>query len=67
MVPDENGQNFTKDHTWVPCSIALDANGNCGTQCKERCRRKANMTRNFKNNTLNERKYKGQGTSTSRY
>jgi hypothetical protein len=63
MVPDENGQNFarTKDDSWVPCSLALDVNGNCGTNCRARCRRKSNMTRNHKNNTLNDKKYRGKG------
>ncbi|VBB18270.1 hypothetical protein YASMINEVIRUS_733 [Yasminevirus sp. GU-2018] len=55
MVP-----NRRKDDRWVPCSIALDANGNCGTDCKNRCERKARMSRNHKNNTLNQRKYQGK-------
>jgi len=60
MVPNKrNGE--PPDDTWVPCSIALDVNGNCGTNCATRCRRKTRMTPNYKANTLNERKYKGKG------
>jgi len=61
MVPNKR-DNEPPDDTWVPCSIALNVNGNCGTNCENRCRRKTNMTRNFKNNTLNQRKYAGKGT-----
>jgi len=60
MVPGRRN-NEPVDDTWVPCSIALNVNGNCGTNCENRCRRKTNLTRNYKNNTLNERKYKGEG------
>ncbi len=48
-----------RDPSWIPCSIALDGNGNCGTKCYERCSRKANMSRNKKNNVLNQVQYKG--------
>lgn len=54
MVP-----NRKKDDRWVPCSIALDVNGNCGTDCQTRCERKLRMSQNHKNNTLNQRKYQG--------
>ena len=62
MVPNRHDREVPDD-TWVPCSIALDGNGNCGTNCENRCRRKTNMTRNYKNNTLNELRYKGKGTA----
>lgn len=48
-----------RDPSWIPCSIALDGNGNCGTKCYERCARKADMSRNKKNNVLNQVQYKG--------
>jgi hypothetical protein len=61
MVPNKrNGE--APDDTWVPCSVALDANGNCGTNCTSRCERKTRMTRNYKNNILNQKMYKGVGT-----
>lgn len=50
-----------RDNSWVPCSIALDVNGNCAGDCSQRCERKMRMTRNRKNNLLNERKAKGRG------
>lgn len=62
MVP-----NRRTDDSWVPCSIAIDGNGNCGTDCKRRCERKMRMTRNYKNNTLNQRKYQGKGTISNEY
>jgi hypothetical protein len=61
-VPNRRGDEVANPNDmWVPCSLALDVNGNCGTNCESRCRRKQNMTRNYKNNILNERKYKGEG------
>jgi len=57
MVPDGR-----RDDSWVPCSIAINANANCGTNCRNRCERKMRMSRNEKNNILNERKYQGTGT-----
>jgi hypothetical protein len=60
MVPNKRDQE-TPDDRWVPCSIALDGNGNCGTNCKQRCSRKMRISRNGKNNTLNEKKYQGKG------
>jgi len=59
LVPDGG-----RDASWIPCSIALNVNANCGTGCRkwpQRCDRKMRMTRNEKNNTLNERKYQGKG------
>lgn len=62
MVPEEGGRKVNKNQ-WIPCSIALDGNGNCGTDCVNRCKRKTRMTRNLKNNILNKMKYKGKGIS----
>lgn len=53
LVPNRN-----RSDRWIPCSVALDGNGNCGTNCTQRCRRKARMTRNQKNNILNERQHR---------
>jgi len=66
MVPDVPPQfrNKRKDPSWNPWSIALDVNGNCGNNCDNRRLRKERMTRNTKNNILNERKYKGKGITT---
>ena len=50
-----------RDNAWVPCSIALDANGTCAGDCSQRCERKLRMTRNRKNNLLNRRRAKGRG------
>jgi hypothetical protein len=61
MVPDYPLGARNKQNEWMPCSVALDANGNCGTNCESRCQRKTRMTRNHKNNVLNELKYKGKG------
>lgn len=62
MVPDSFTYNRSRsDDTWLPCSIALDVNGNCGTNCERRCERKLRMSRNQKNNVLNQRKYQGKG------
>lgn len=62
MVPDVPYNPKSRDTAWNPCSIVLDGNGNCGTNCQKRCARKARMTRNRKNNTLNENQYKGRET-----
>jgi hypothetical protein len=43
-----------RDSSWVPCSIALDVNGNCAGDCSR-------MTANRKNNILNNKKAKGRG------
>lgn len=61
LVPGVPQGSNTKprDPSWIPCSIALDGNGNCGTKCYERCARKADMSRNKKNNVLNQVQYKG--------
>ena len=48
-----------KDPSWIPCSVNLT--GECGANCYNRCARKASMSRNAKNNTLNEVQYKGNG------
>ncbi len=60
LVPDGKVGSMVrkKDSSWNPCSIALDANGNCGTKCRERCLRKIRTGRNEKNNTLNDVQYK---------
>jgi hypothetical protein len=60
-VPDVPPGVRRKDPAWIPCSIHINANGNCGTNCVNRCRRKERMTRNRKNNILNEKRYKGLG------
>jgi hypothetical protein len=60
MVPDGR-----RDDSWVPCSIAINANANCGTNCKNRCERQIKMSRNQKNNVLNEKKYQGKGVPKS--
>lgn len=45
---------------WIPCSIDINANANCGDSCIEkRCERKLRMGSNYKYNTLNERKARG--------
>jgi hypothetical protein len=50
-----------RDSSWVPCSIALDVNGNCAGGCSQRCERKTRMSRNRKNNILNKKKAIGRG------
>jgi hypothetical protein len=69
MVPVPPNAKRARDD-WVPCSIALNVNGNCGTKCKNgkcddncenRCVRKERMTRNAKNNILNQVQYRGNG------
>jgi len=56
MVP---GNNSHDNNEWFPCSIVLDHDKDCGPACQSRCERKIRMSRNMKNNTLNERQYKG--------
>jgi len=62
MLPDlpKGSKAKRADPAWIPHSVALE-NGSCGTSCMQRMVRKENMSRNYKNNTLNEKKYKGQG------
>ena len=50
-----------RDNSWVPCSIALDVNGNCAGNCSQRCERKLRMTSNRKNNIINDKKAIGRG------
>lgn len=61
-----------RDNNWVPCSISLDVNGNCGGNCSQGqgCydlsnNNKHSMTRNKRNNILNRQKAKGQGLPKS--
>lgn len=56
-VPGEPGND-----EWVPCSIALDVNANCGDN-GGRCGRKMRKSRNRKNNELNSRRVNGNGTN----
>lgn len=56
-----------RDPSWKPCSIALDANGNCAGNCENRCTRKRRMTENRKNNILNKRKARGAGVAGNYY
>jgi hypothetical protein len=70
MVPDlPAGAKYKRgehsDIPWIPCSIALNGDGYCDASCKNRCERKLRMTRNYKNNVLNERQYKGKGVPRS--
>ena len=62
MVPDLpiGDRTIRGDPRWRPCSIALDSNGNCAGNCSNRCERKIRMSRNRKNNILNQKKYKGK-------
>ena len=66
LIPNKS-DGESADDTWIPCSVELKGyNANCGTDCANltsRCNRKAKLTRNYKNSVLNERKYKGRGTS----
>jgi hypothetical protein len=50
-----------RDNRWKPCSIGLDGNANCGTDCKGGQCKKTSSSRNYKNNILNENKYQGKG------
>ena len=59
-------EEIRKDPSWSPCSIALDVNGNCGENCANRCERKLRMSRNKKNNLLNDYKYRGKGAYGNR-
>lgn len=52
MVPDGK-----QDDTWAPCSIKINANANCGTNCKNVCERKIGTSRDQKNNILNQKIY----------
>lgn len=63
MVPKlpKNSKITRSDPSWIPCSIALDGNGNCGGNCANRCERKYRMSANEKKNILNEHKYMGKG------
>lgn len=65
LLPDVPSQfrDKRRDDTWIPYSIALDKNGNCGNNCKNRALRKEKFSRNEKNNTLNQKKYKGKGVT----
>lgn len=65
LVPGipQNVNTRAKDPSWQPCSIAIDRNTNCPNNYENRCKRKLRMTRNEKNNKLNQQKYKGKGVA----
>jgi hypothetical protein len=51
------------DDSWIPCSIALNENGNCDSNCQKRCDRKLLMNSNRQHNNLNQKKAKGTKVS----
>ena len=58
--PRMNDTTLPDDKRLVPCSIALNNDGQCDADCQNRCKRKLRMSRNSKNNTLNQTQYQSQ-------
>jgi hypothetical protein len=65
-IPLDNDMTLpknNKDYRQIPCAIALRSDSVCDAECQKNCDRKMRITRNYKNNTLNNVQYQQKPVS----